>query len=227
MKEIIDSRIKVISYNIHSGKNVWMVPSLHHILSFLKHENPDIIGLQEVNENAKRGYQLTQLKQRLNLNTHFGPNVSIDNGYYGIATLAKYPLLSKEHILLPSGREQRGFIDTIASIAERPVHILNTHLSLKSTERVEQLLLIKDYLSKLTEPFILLGDFNSTISEIDDYLFDVAKKTEKEHLPTMMLYNKRIDYIFVSKEFDILSYDVVPVKMSDHYPVVTELILSN
>ncbi|SHJ53230.1 hypothetical protein SAMN02744037_00268 [Tepidibacter formicigenes DSM 15518] len=45
----------------------------------------------------------------------------------------------------------------------------------------------------------------------------------KENLSTFMLLNKRIDYIFTSKELEVLKYDVYPVYMSDHYPVFVQL----
>ena len=220
-------KIKIISYNIHSGKNIWMVSQFNHIINFLKYENPDIIGIQEINENVKRGFQVTELKEKLNLETHFGPHVKIKGGYYGIATFSKYPIIEKKHIFLPSRNEQRGYIDTIVLIGSRKVHIINTHLSLSNSERNIQLIQLRDYINSLDSYFILLGDFNTSLAEIDYLLTDSAKSIKKEHLPTMMLYNKRIDYIFVSKCFKVISYNVRLVKMSDHYPVVVELALNN
>jgi len=221
------NKIKVLSYNIHSGKNIWMSPTLKKIVDFLKNEKPDIIGIQEINENNIRGYQVKKLKQALNYNVQFGSNVTIGNGGYGIATFSKYPIISQNHILLPSSKEQRGLIDSTILINFFKVHIINTHLSLKGIERDKQLLNIKEYINSLQEPFILVGDFNASIEEVDSLLIDVAKRTKKEHLPTMMLYKKRIDYIFVSKDFNVLNYNVLPVKMSDHYPVLADLILNN
>lgn len=221
------NEIKVLSYNIHSGKNIWMTPTITNIVSFLKNEKSDIIGIQEINENNIRGYQVTKLQQELNYQAHFCSHVTIGNGGYGLATFSKYPIIFNKHILLPSSKEQRGLLDTITLINDCKVHIINTHLSLNSLERSKQFLKIKEYINSLNEPFILLGDFNAMIEEIDDLLIDTAKRTKKEHLPTMMLYKKRIDYIFVSKDFNILNYNVLPVKMSDHYPVVADLTLNN
>lgn len=219
--------IKVLSYNIHSGKNIWMTSTINNIISFLKNEKPDIIGIQEINENNIRGYQVTKLQRDLNYQVRFSSHVAIGNGGYGIAIFSSYPIIEYCHILLPSTKEQRGLLDVIVLINNCKVHTINTHLSLNSLERAQQFLKIKDYLNLLTDPFILVGDFNATIEEIDSLLIDTARRTKKEHLPTMMLYKKRIDYIFVSKDFNVLNYNVLPVKMSDHYPVVTDLILNN
>ena len=44
--------IKIISYNIHSGLNKDMFPTLFDIIDFLRMSDADIICLQEVNESA-------------------------------------------------------------------------------------------------------------------------------------------------------------------------------
>lgn len=221
------SRIKIITYNIHSGKNVWMVPQLNRIIKFLKYEQPHIIGVQEIHENNKKGMQFSILKHHLNINGHFGPNVSIGEGNFGIATFCEFPIIENKHFLLPKNREQRGFIDTKILINHEEVHILNTHLSLNSRKRTQQLNEIKKYLSFLKSPYILIGDLNTTYPDLEESnVIDAAKEMKKEHLSTLMLSKKRIDYLFVSNNFNVIDYKVLPVKMSDHYPVVVEVTFS-
>ena len=48
--------INIISYNIHSGLNKNMFPTLFDTIDFLKQSNADIICLQEVNESARAGF---------------------------------------------------------------------------------------------------------------------------------------------------------------------------
>lgn len=213
---------KVITYNIHSGKNFWMIPQLNTIIHFLKYEKPDIIGIQEINENNKRGHQVSNLKKNLGIDAYFGPNVSIGDGYYGIATFASYPIIKKRHILFDTKREPRGLIDTLVNMDSKKLHIVNTHLSLNSTEREEQLNKIDSYLHNLKHPFIFLGDLNTTSPNLSDDLIDSGVKMGKEHQSTMVLSKKRLDYIYFSSELNVTNYDVIPVKMSDHYPVVVE-----
>ena len=59
--------IKIISYNIHSGTDKNMAPTLFDTINFLKKSNADIICLQEVNESSKVGFQVSSLKEELNI----------------------------------------------------------------------------------------------------------------------------------------------------------------
>lgn len=104
--------------------------------------------------------------------------------------------------------------------------ILNTHLGLSEKERKGQLKVIGQYLKSLKPPIILMGDFNTTDPDIDDlYLVDAAKTMKKEYLETLMNSGKRIDYIFISESIQILDYKVIPIKLSDHYPVILEVLI--
>ena len=49
----LKKEIKIISYNIHSGLNKDMFPTLFDIIDFLRISDADVICLQEVNESAK------------------------------------------------------------------------------------------------------------------------------------------------------------------------------
>ena len=55
--------INIISYNIHSGLNKNMFPTLFDTIDFLKQSNADIICLQEVNESARAGFQVSSFKE--------------------------------------------------------------------------------------------------------------------------------------------------------------------
>ncbi len=81
--------IKIISYNIHSGTDKNMAPTLFDTINFLKKSNADIICLQEVNESSKVGFQVSSLKEELNMNLHFGANVVKNNTNYGFSYLFK------------------------------------------------------------------------------------------------------------------------------------------
>ncbi|GBF10671.1 endonuclease/exonuclease/phosphatase family protein [Tepidibacillus sp. HK-1] len=216
--------MKIMSYNIHSGKNTWMIPSFRKMIRFFQKEQPDVIGLQEVNENNKRGSQVTALEHQLKMNVHFGPHLSIGKGHYGIATLSRFPILDRKQILLTSQKEQRGFLDTVIKVDRKEVHLLNTHLGLNGKERSVQFKEIEQYIRSLSQPFIFLGDFNTIFPELDSsLLIDTGKQSKKEHQSTMMLTKKRIDYIFISKELELINYEVLDVTFSDHYPVVVEV----
>ena len=92
-EESLHTDIKIVSYNIHSGVDKDMFPTLFDIIDFLKHCDADIICLQEVNESAKVGFQVSSLKEELGMNSHFGANVVNLNSNYGLVTYSKYKII--------------------------------------------------------------------------------------------------------------------------------------
>ena len=154
--------LKVISYNIHSGKDLLMRSQLDKIISFLKNQSAHIVGIQEVNENKRRGYQFRDIKQGLNIDSSFAPNVKIGNGYYGVALFTSLKIATTNHILLPSAKEQRGLLHITVEIGNKKLEILNTHLGLRESERKTQFEFIENYIKGINTPYILMGDFNTT-----------------------------------------------------------------
>jgi len=218
--------LKVMTYNIHSGKNILMRPQLAKIIDFLKKEQVHIIGMQEINENNKRGSQVSNIKNDLQMNHSFAPNVKIGDGYYGVSICTSFEIIEVNHIPLPSKKEQRGLIHTVLKVGNKELNILNTHLGLNTNYRTKQFEKIEKYLKSINSPFILMGDFNTTNPQFNNIpMIDTAKKMNKTHLSTFMCSSKRIDYIFASKSIQVLNYNVIPVKMSDHYPVIVEMLM--
>jgi len=217
--------INIISYNIHSGLDKNMFPTLFDTIDFLKESNADIICLQEVNESARAGFQVSSFKEELKMNSHFGANV-VDLGYnYGLVTYSKYPIKEEEHIYLSSFREQRGMLHTVVKVGYRKLNIINVHLGLDDNERKIQIQELLDFIKKLgDEPYIVVGDFNQGEISIDSYILkDVAKELEKSNILTFPTGLDRIDYIFTSSNVEVLDYDVLIKNMSDHYPIVAKI----
>ncbi|MDY5212663.1 endonuclease/exonuclease/phosphatase family protein [Intestinibacter sp.] len=226
-KNIEDIEIKIISYNIHSGTDKNMAPTLFDTINFLKKSNADIICLQEVNESSKIGFQVSSLKEELGMNLHFGANVVGDNTNYGLATYSKYKIIDEKHIYLSSAKEQRGFLDTTIKVKNKKVHIINVHLGLSDKERKKQIKELEEYLKKLKNSyFIILGDFNEgNISLDNDIMIDAAEQLNKSNILTFSIGLDRIDYMFVSNNIKVESYEVLIKNMSDHYPIVAKILI--
>lgn len=217
--------INIISYNIHSGLDKNMFPTLFDTIDFLKQANADIICLQEVNESARAGFQVSSFKEELKMNSHFGANV-VDLGFnYGLVTYSKYPIKEEEHIYLSSFREQRGMLHTVVKVDYKKLNIINVHLGLDEEEREIQVKELIDFIKKLgNEPYIVVGDFNQGGVDIEeDILTDVAKELGKSNVLTFPTGLDRIDYIFVSPNVEVIDYDVLIKDMSDHYPIVAKI----
>lgn len=219
--------ITIMSYNIHSGSDKNMVPSLFDTIDFLKKSRADVICLQEVNESAKVGFQVSSLKEELKMYSHFGANINDDDTSYGLVTYSKYKILSKKHVYLSSKKEQRGLLHTIIKVKNKKLHVLNAHLGIDDDERKIQLKEIRRYIENLkNENFIILGDFNQGDLDISDEIAtDVAKYLNKSNSLTFSSGLERIDYIFVSKNIEVEDYKVLIENMSDHYPIITKILL--
>ena len=117
-------------------------------------------------------------------------------------------------------------LHTIIRINGKKIHVLNTHLGLNHEERLKQFQKIENYLNGLKgTPCIFMGDLNTSEPAFKNIsLIDSAKIMSQEHEETLMHSKKRIDFLFVSPELKITSYEVQRVNMSDHYPVVVKMI---
>jgi endonuclease/exonuclease/phosphatase family metal-dependent hydrolase len=217
--------IKVVSYNIHSGLNKDMFPSLFDIIDFLRIENADVICLQEVNESAKAGFQVSSLKEDLEMYSHFGANVVKLGSNYGLATYSKYKIISQNHIYLSSKTEQRGMLHTVVKLGfGRKLNIINLHLGLSDEEREIQLAEVEEFVKSLNDPYIVTGDFNQSNMNINKDIFkDVAIQANKDNILTYASSLDRIDYMLVSPDIEVKYYDVLIKNMSDHYPIVAKL----
>jgi endonuclease/exonuclease/phosphatase family metal-dependent hydrolase len=100
--------------------------------------------------------------------------------------------------------------------------------------RSHQVELIKRHIEKCPYPYIIAGDFNDTpnsysVNELGDGLKNAF--TEKGSGFGFTYYNKfpklHIDYILVSPQFDVLNYQEIDKKLSDHKPIVSDLKLNN
>lgn len=98
-------------------------------------------------------------------------------------------------------------------------------------KRSEQALLIRDHITKTCKsPYIIAGDFNDTptsyaVNTLSKGMYNSFRKkgsgfgiTYNGDFP-----NFQIDYILASKDFTIKSYLAVQKKLSDHYPVISDL----
>jgi len=217
--------IKVVSYNIHSGLNKDMFPTLFDIIDFLRMSDADIICLQEVNESAKVGFQVSSLKEELNMYSHFGANVVNLGSNYGLVTYSKYPIKSEKHIYLKSDNEQRGLLHTVVDVDGKKLNIINVHLGVKKEERDIQLKEVMSYAKSLEpEEYIIVGDFNEGNLSLDGTnIKDSAEEVEKDNILTFASGLYRIDYILVSQKIEVLDYDVLIKNMSDHFPIIARL----
>lgn len=229
-----EAKLKLMTYNMHRGIGRDGRLDLDAIVDVIQSSEAEVIALQEVERYSIRtGFQdqIKQLSNKTEMNYSFGKSTNILNGEYGNGLLSKYPIEEYEVYDLPSLNEQRTVLRTVINVNGSRLVVYNTHLGLKASERQEQLDFIMQMISEETMEYILMGDLNSMIEHlktITDNMKDSAANSDKAQQSTFEEdgVHGRIDYIFVSPNIKTEGYDVVLSDASDHYPVISSIVIN-
>jgi endonuclease/exonuclease/phosphatase family metal-dependent hydrolase len=96
--------------------------------------------------------------------------------------------------------------------------------------RSEQAHSLKKHMNECQYPAIAVGDFNDTpmsysVNLMGDGLYNAFKEKGNgwgvTHHALLPIF--QIDYIFASPKFQVMNYQIVKQKLSDHYPVWSDL----
>lgn len=92
--------------------------------------------------------------------------------------------------------------------------------------------MMKDHMAQCPYPYIVAGDFNDTPSSyaVNQMSKGIKNAFREKGRGLGRTYNGdipnyQIDYILVSPQFDVLNYTVIEKKLSDHYPIRSDLLL--
>ncbi|HBJ38709.1 MAG TPA: endonuclease [Planctomycetaceae bacterium] len=201
-------RLRVLSYNIHHCEGVDRKLDVQRIAEVVRSVQPDIVALQEVDQNVKRSRsvdQPAQLAELTGMRVVFGANIPLQGGQYGNAILSRFPITSYKNHLLPriDDSEQRGVIEAIIA-GPAPLGqlvFLATHLDYRADERerLASAKMINDLVAKRADAAaILAGDMNATPeSETMRQLSTVWKITNDDPQFTIPVSEptKQIDFI--------------------------------
>jgi endonuclease/exonuclease/phosphatase family metal-dependent hydrolase len=240
-------KLSVVSWNIHKaigGLDRRYRPE--RVIEVLRHHEPDIILLQEVDEGARRSQYHTQLeligdalgmRHRCFQITHRLRS----EGHYGNAILSRWPLYDVHQVDLTIGtRKRRGAVWAHARVRfgskSRTVTICNLHLGLAGSERREQLRVFLgcDPFKGLhvRTPLIVGGDFNDLYGTLGpDLLEPVGFRRAGTGKPprTFPSYAplRPLDAIFLRGDLRAVdcktSHLALARVASDHLPLVAHL----
>ena len=164
-------RVRVLTYNIHHGEGTDRRFDLWRLAEVMRSVRPDIIALQEVDRGTDRASgvdQLAELQRLLGMHAEFGKALDYDGGGYGVAVMARWPLLNPVNHPLPSSpdNEQRTALTVKLRTSESGplVRFISTHLAhgRRSEDRLVQAKYLNDLLLSDDElPSILAGDLNA------------------------------------------------------------------
>jgi len=161
--------MRLLSYNIHKGIGGRdRKYRLDRIIDVIRHEEPDLVCLQEVDRNVRRSDfhdQPAELSEALRYpSAMFQMNHPVDDGGYGNLVLSRWAIRDREQISLRlSWRKNRGAQMAVVDTPQGLMHLVNWHLGLIEHERrwqVRQLLEHEVFLRSAHLPTLIAGDFN-------------------------------------------------------------------
>lgn len=221
-----------MTFNIRHGLGSDNRQNLPRVIEVIKEINPDIVGLNEVDEYNPRSKLVNQpqrIARHLNYHYCFAPTLAWGMMKYGNCLLSRWPIVEVATQLLPSQKEQRGCIMGLVDLGAYQVRALVTHLGLTHQERVKQMHVLSDLVNGYPEPCILMGDFNCIV-DAGVFAPNLMESTRLAKVPTLFTFpaqqpSTQIDYTFISRHFKPVSCTTVKTLASDHLPVITTVSL--
>ncbi len=233
-------KIKVASYNIYHCEDYRKEKiDFDAFAEAIKSLDADVIGLNEVHGEGELEEYTEQAKilgEKIGYNYFFAKATELDDGKnpFGNAVLTRLPVKEFSVIPIPDPENPTGShwyetrcILKMVTDTEPQATFLITHFGLNDDEQVNAIETFCD--TVLDEKCIFMGDLNARpdnpiLDEIKKRMNDTAEPFGKPFF-TFVAHNpnRKIDYIFTSKDIKIHSFDVPEIILSDHFPVVAEI----
>lgn len=252
-------RLRIVTYNIAHGRGLAPIQGLTtrrrirsnllKIARLLASLEPDVVALQEIDENSRWAGSFDHLEFLREFGNFkhsvFGINnrrTGMLNLSYGNAILSHHPIMEWENIVF--GQQQvgeKGFLFAEIDFHHRRVPLVNMHLHYRS--RVHRFVQVDRFLAYLHQkqrvrhahwvvPPIVCGDLNnghkgadatsallSHLSDYGDYTLHPQGGARTFPSP---LPSRTLDFVFLPPGVTHAKSEVVRSFLSDHRPVVAE-----
>lgn len=233
-------KIKAMTYNIFSGRNLARDLNLEHAASVIRRVQPDFVTLNEVRSHTEDVGPINQACELARLTGYypvFGKAIDILGGEYGNGFLSRLPVLQSEVIHIPDPErtgdyyyEHRCILRCVLLANEQPITVLCTHFGLAPAEQQNAVDAVLALLEKESNPVLLMGDLNAepdcpVLQPLFDKLTDTAKGSGILTFPSDKPIIK-IDHIFCSPHFKTENIYSIDTQQSDHRPLIAELELA-
>lgn len=253
-------RLRIVTFNIAHGRGLAPLQGmttrrrirgvLLKIARLLEELNPDVVALQEIDENSRWAGNFDQLEflREFGRFPHsvFGINnrrAGLFNLSYGNAILSRHPIVEWENVAFGQRRVgEKGFLFVELDVGRHRVPIVNMHLHYRSrTHRFRQVDQFLGYLAAKQQhrrthwvvPPIVCGDLNNPHTAGSDATFALLghlraygdyelHPMDKKTYPSP-LPSRTLDFIFVPPGCLGVECHVVRSFLSDHRPVVVDL----
>jgi endonuclease/exonuclease/phosphatase family metal-dependent hydrolase len=206
---------------------------LEQITQFIRNENPDLVGLVEVDTGSIRTSMVNQAEYIADSLGHY---TAYECKYGSESINHMVPIVRKQSNALLASPSVRGerfhYFDTgikrlIIELELEEVCVFLVHLSLKYRHRQYQLRTLHDLISSATKPVIVAGDFNTFWGTHEIYLFMRASGLRSANTLGLPSYPARaprveLDFILVSGGIEVTDFRIPEVRHSDHRPLICD-----
>jgi endonuclease/exonuclease/phosphatase family metal-dependent hydrolase len=231
--------LRVISYNLHAGRDAAGAPAFDRQVDLLRELAPDLLAIQEADRNWPRSGGVDHCRElgaALEMRGFFSPNLQGDWAtgrvvhQFGIALLWKGVAEDVVGLGMPAvpGREHRGLARLEMEIGGRPVVFATTHFGRSAPERLAQARLVADWLLAIDRPVILAGDFNMTPGSPEHRVLAAGASDVTAGLGLVTypgdVPDPQRDYVFTTGGLEVGAVQTAEGDASDHRPVVVEVL---
>lgn len=233
------TELRIVSYNIRHGRGMDDRVNLVRTATVLRALEPDIVGLQEVDDRVRRSGGVDEaaaLGGALGMHHAFGAFMEYQDGRYGMGILSRFPITRATPVRLPDGNEPRIALAAELLLPDSSVLVVvNVHFDWVADDafRFAQASALARFLDSLPGPYVLLGDFNDepgsrTLGLFRQRAAEVPKPPADRFTFSSTAPEKEIDFIFVAPAHRWRWTVATPVTeplASDHRPVVAAVVL--
>jgi len=229
--------MKIMSFNTQHCQNyIERIIDFDIVANAIKQCDADIVGLNEMrNEGPDPDYkdQVKILSELTGMKYYyFAEAVKFNGNPYGNGFLSKIPVESFETVIIPDPDPKKydGYYETrclLKAKLENGLTILVAHFGLNPDEQENAVKTVTEHITD--EKCILMGDFNArpqndVLAPIKERMTDTADyfKDNLLSFPSDKP-DRKIDYIFVSKDLKVVAADIPAIVASDHRPHTAEI----
>jgi endonuclease/exonuclease/phosphatase family metal-dependent hydrolase len=206
---------------------------LDDITTFIRSQDPDLVGLIEVDTGSIRTGMVNQAEH---IAKRLGHYTAYECKYGATSINQMMPIVRKQgNAILAAPRvtnERFHYFDTgikrlIIELELDDVCVFLVHLSLKYRQRQEQLRSLHDLIVGSHKPVIVAGDFNTFWGTNEIFLFMRAAGLRSANSKGLLSFPARtprveLDFVLVSQEIEVTDFRIPDVRYSDHRPIVCD-----
>jgi endonuclease/exonuclease/phosphatase family metal-dependent hydrolase len=207
--------------------------TLEGITEFLRDEDPDVVGLLEVDTGSVRSGMVNQVEH---IGTALG-HYSLYECKYGERAINRHlPIVRKQGNAFLAARRVHGerFHYFTAGIKRLVIELelddvcfFLVHLSLKYRHRQYQLRHLHDLVRQVGKPVIVAGDFNTFWGTQELYLFQQATGLSSANTGSLPTFpsdrpQSELDFVLTGPGIRVTDFRVPDVRHSDHRPLVCD-----